>query len=67
MLRQPSGNSISADIPVVADIEPVLGQLRVESAEETAVGCLSLGDCVPRGNGRGIVEGVALAKLHRTE
>ena len=51
MLRQPCGNSISADLPVVADIEPILGHLRVESAEETAVGCLCLDDFVPRGNG----------------
>ena len=52
MLRRPSGNSISAGLPVVADIEPVAEPHGlVESAEEIAVYCFSLGDCVPRGNG----------------
>ena len=52
MLRQPSGNSISAGLQVAADIEPVAEpQGPVEFAEEIAVYCFSLGDCVPRGNG----------------
>ncbi len=59
----PSGNSISADLPIAPEIEPVAEHAwPVESAEETAVCCLCPDDCVPRRNALRIVEGLASEK-----
>jgi hypothetical protein len=64
MLRQPSGNSISIGLPITAEIEPVPERAwPVESSEETAVCCLCLDDCVPRGNALRIVEGQPQRRL----
>ena len=63
MLRQPSGDSISAGLPIADEIEPFAEHVwPVNSAEQTAVCCLCPDDCVPWGNALRIVEGLASEK-----
>ena len=64
----PSGNSISAGLPVVADIGPIPDHSPpVEPAKEIGGYSPSLDDCVPRGEALGIVEALASRKTLRRE